>query len=87
MIDFGFQVFIDEKCDSHPRRRHVTAVVNCVVLISVLWLIVGLPAHGVLPRDGYPFRWELNAVVDCTVGQSPAMDCVFQAYGCLPCDG
>ena len=40
-----------------------------IVLIDLQWWIVGIPAHGVLSRDGYPFRWELTAVVDSTVSQ------------------
>ena len=68
----------------HGGGRHLLWLI--VVLINLLWWIVGLPKNGVFRRYAYPFRCELTPVVDCTVSQFPVMDCVFQAYGCLPCD-
>ena len=79
-MDCGFEVFIDEKCDSYPRRREVTAVVDCLVFINVLWWIVGLPAHGVFLRDGFTCRCESTAVVDCRVDQFAVMDCLFDVF-------
>ena len=57
-----------------------------VVLINLPWWIVGLPAHGVLLRDGYPCQLEATAVVDCSVRQSAVMECGFEVHSSKNCD-
>ena len=46
-------------------------------MISLLWWLVALPAHGVLLSDLYPCRRHASAVVDCSVDQSAVVDCGF----------
>ena len=49
-----------------------------LLLFNLLWWIVCLLLHGVLRRDGYPWRMEVTAVVECNVKPSAVKHCGFE---------